>query len=1031
MRRFVLRRLTLFAAGLLLAVVPATAQVTTATLYGIVVDESGAVLPGATVTVTHEGTAMTRTTVTNESGEFALSALPIGPYRVRIELEGFKAQVHTGLSLASAQTVRQTYRLELGQIAEDVTVEGVSPLVKTASSEQLDTIGPQQLSELPSSRRNVTGLLRLAPGVDPTGGHRGVRFNGVGKHGAGITVDGTDANSNPEGRGISQYGGENYIDVMSIEAVEEVQLVRGIMPAEYGGIVGGQVNLISRSGTNSFHGSVFENYIGESLNARDVFLSREEPKPPVRFNQFGGSIGGPILRNRAFFFGTYEGYREEAGTRVQGDVPTPELREQILAALPFPETEIVLDTLPLPTEPIDEDVGFFVAARNRERRENHVVAKGDVLMLGGGRLSLTYTRMRPFSLIPSIHTDGANDRVFLHAQDRVAATFVHTFRNWVSESRFGYNRNEMDRLDRFFEVQDPTTPETNLWGRRIGLISVAGLFATPTTELWDMNGTAYSVDQKMSRVIGNHLLKLGIRWVRQTGDRSNPENPVFGFQNKADLLANIPNQVRPTFGSPPHKSHMDELGGFIQDDWRVNNRLVFNLGLRYDYYGVVQLEPTGAVPVEIVNLERPSDLRLMDFGAPRPADKPYEPDGWVNLGPRAGVVWTIDDRSETVLRAGSGVLYSPQMPGMVRQGAANPLVPFRISWGSAEAAERGLRWPAYNDDMREIVEREATASGQRGTFSLLDPSLQNPYTIQSTVNLQRAMGPSLMAEIGYQRVDGRKLVLQRQLALAIDRETGRRINPDLGSPGGYYIDNNHTSEYNALQLSVRKRFSNHYSFDLHYTYGGGTATSGGDIGAYYQGDYPEYAQDFWNPEADRGPLVSDARHGITADVLFEVPFSSDNRLLAGMLGGWQIAGIYSYRSGEPLRITQPSAIPNSRPDYTGGDPVLDGWRETRQYLNPDAFSLVPLYPDSRATVRPGDVPLDLVRGPGSWTVDLSLAKSFSLRGGVRLQVRADAFNALNHPNYGGISTSVTSSTFGQIRSTGSPRQIQLGARLTF
>ncbi|MGH9160957.1 MAG: carboxypeptidase regulatory-like domain-containing protein, partial [Vicinamibacteraceae bacterium] len=517
MRRFMLRRLALFTAGLLVLAIPAAAQVTTATLYGLVVDESGSVLPGATVTVTHEGTAATRTIVTNQTGAFALSALPIGTYTVKIEMQGFKTQVHTGLQLGSAQSVRRTYQLGVGEIAEDVTVEGVAPLVNTTSSEQLDTIGRQQVSELPSSRRNVTGLLRLAPGVDPTGGHRGVRFNGVGKHGAGITVDGTDANSNPEGRGISQYGGENYIDIMSIEAVQEVQLVRGIMPAEYGGVVGGQVNLISRSGTNAFHGSIFENYIGESLNARDVFLSRDEPKPAVTFNQFGGSLGGPVLRNRAFFFGTYEGYREEAGTRVQDEVPTPQLREQILEALPYPETEIVLNTLPLPTEPIDEDIGFFVAARNRERRENHVVAKGEVLMLGGGRLSVTYTRMRPFSLIPNIHTDGSNDRVFLHAQDRVAANFVKTFRNWVSESRFGYNRNDMERLDRFFEVQDPSTPEENLWGRRIGLISVGGLFSSPSTELWDMEGTAYSVDQKASRTIGNHLLKLGVRWMRQTG----------------------------------------------------------------------------------------------------------------------------------------------------------------------------------------------------------------------------------------------------------------------------------------------------------------------------------------------------------------------------------------------------------------------------------------------------------------------------------------------------------------------------------
>src|SRR5207237_8878245 len=422
--------------------------------------------------------------------------------------------------------------------------------------------------------------------------------------------------SNPEGRGVSQYGCENYIDIMSVEAIQEVQLVKGVMPAEYGGVVGGQVNLISKSGSNTFHGSLLENYQGDALNARDIFLPSTTAKPHVVFNQFGGPLGGPIIRRKAFFFGTYEGYREEAFTRVQGTVPTEALRSQILAALPFPETKIVLDTMPLPTEPRNEDVGFFVGARNRDRRENHVVAKTDIGILRGGNLSVTYTRMRPFSLIPRINVDGSNDREFRHRQDRVATNFVLPRGRWVSESRVGWNKSEMERVDRFFEIMDPHHAEANIWGRRMGQISVSGLFSTPGTEVWDMDGTAYTVDQKISRPAGNHLLKAGVRWARQTGSRSNPENPVFQFQNKTDLFANIPSLVRPTFGAPPHESHMDEFGGFLQDDWRVSSSLVLNLGVRYDYYGTVKLVPTTDVPVQIVNLAAPSDLRKMDFGAP-------------------------------------------------------------------------------------------------------------------------------------------------------------------------------------------------------------------------------------------------------------------------------------------------------------------------------------------------------------------------------------------------------------------------------
>lgn len=1027
-----LRQILVLLVGLtVLASAAVDAQVTTATLLGTVRDSTGSMLPGATVTATHGETGISRTTASDTSGEFVLTALPNGPYTVKIELQGFRTHTSQGIQLGSGQTVRQTFELQLGEMAETVTVQAESPILKTATSEQMETLGTLQVRELPLSRRNITGLLRLAPGVDPTGGHRGVRMNGVGKHGAGITVDGTDANSNPEGRGISQYGGENYIDIMSIEAVQEVQLVKGVLPAEYGGVVGGQVNLISRSGTNTFHGSLFENYQGQALNARDIFLPRTQPKPRTVFNQFGGSLGGPVLRSKLFFFGTYEGYRESAFVRVQGNVPTQALRDQILAALPFPETKIVLDTLPLPTEPRNADIGFFVGARNRERDENHVVAKGDLALLNGGHATVTYTRMRPFALIPRINVDGANDREFRHKQDRIAASFAITRGAWVSESRFGWNKSDMERLDLFFEVQNPRGAEKNLWGGRMGQISVSSLFSTPGTEVWDMEGTAYSFDQKLSRAMGQHLFKTGFRWVRQTGSRSNPENPVFQFQNKADLLANIPRLVRPTFGAPPHESHMDEFGGFLQDDWRLGSRLVLNLGLRYDYYATVKLRPTSEVPVQIVNFNAPTDLRRMDFGSVRDALDPYDPDGWVNLGPRAGFAWTLDEASDTVVRAGAGVLFSPQMPAVVRQGAAHPIVPFRTSWNRVEALQRGLRWPSFNDDLRLVVERES--GGRPFFFSLLDTELQNPYTVQTMINLQRALGRTLMAEVGYVRVDGRRFLQHRLFDLASDRQTGARPNPALGAPGGYYVDNGQTSEYHAMQTSVRKRFSNHFSFDFHYTLSKGTATQGGDVGAYYQGDFEDFTQDFFNPEADRGPIVSDARHRIAADVIYEVPWfrNGGNALLRHALGGWAISGIFSSRSGERLLITQPSGIPNSRPDFVGGNPVLSDWRKTRLYLDKDSFALVPTSSITRATLRPGTVTPDQVRGPASWTVDVTLAKNIAFTQTMKLQIRADMFNALNRVNYGGPITSILSPFFGQIRSAGSPRTVQVGARLTF
>src|SRR5205809_3280383 len=441
------------AATLSLYCAVATAQVTTANFYGTVTDSTGAAIPAATVTLAHEGTATTTVRTTNATGEFSFDFLRVGAYTLRIEGNGFKKYESTGIELVSGQTVRQTFSLEVGALTETVRVEGTAPLVSTASSEQSQTFESQKVTELPLGRRNVSGILRLSPGVD-IGAGRSPRINGLGASGTGISVDGTDANSNPEQRSIAQYGARNYIDVMSIDAVQEVQMVRGILPAEYGGVVAGQVNLISKSGTNNWHGSAFENYQSHLLNARNPFVAAygadgaSIPKPRSVFNQFGGSAGGRVIRDKAFIFGAYEGYRESASRRVNGAVPTPAFRSEILRALPFPEMRIILDTLPQPNVPINADVGRFEGIRNALSRENHVVLKGDYRVTNSSNFGITYTRLRPFGLDPSI--DPSNDRTYNYTQDRFTGNYTVGSPSWTSESRFGFNDSTMARLDQYF-----------------------------------------------------------------------------------------------------------------------------------------------------------------------------------------------------------------------------------------------------------------------------------------------------------------------------------------------------------------------------------------------------------------------------------------------------------------------------------------------------------------------------------------------------------------------------------------------------
>src|SRR5262245_59143905 len=396
--------LGLFASGLLALASPVEAQVTTSTLVGELRDSSGAVIPGATVVARHEGTGVSRQTITDLNGEFVLSALSSGSYTVKIELTGFKTLENHGMQLGAGQTVRQAFALEVGNLNETVTVSVASPLVDTSASLQADRLEAQEVRELPVNRRNLTNLMSLTPGVS-TSGAGDVQMNGVAAGGTGLTVDGTEANSSPEARSLAQYGGQNQISVMSLDSIAEVQIVKGVLPAEYGGVAGGQINVISRSGTNTFHGSAFYSGQNEKFNARSFFSSAQ--KPVGTFHQYGGTVGGPVVRNKAFFFAAYEGYDENVQLNLSATVPYQQIRDEILSALSFPETKTVLDVLPLPTEPIvssqgvvDTRVGRWRGLGTRKRTENAPLIKGEGAIFNGGRLAVTYTRLRPFTLEP-------------------------------------------------------------------------------------------------------------------------------------------------------------------------------------------------------------------------------------------------------------------------------------------------------------------------------------------------------------------------------------------------------------------------------------------------------------------------------------------------------------------------------------------------------------------------------------------------------------------------------------------------------
>jgi outer membrane receptor protein involved in Fe transport len=1007
-----------------------SAQVTTASFYGTVTDPSGAVVPAAAVTLTSEQTGAVRSTVTDSSGDFVFDFLKVGVYMFRIEAQGFKKYQVSGMEFASAQNLRQTFALQVGAVAETVEVTGAASLVNTVSAEQREGMSTLQVRELPLARRNYTGLLNMGTGItvanagsQPGHGDRdgGVRLNGLGRSGTTFTLDGTDANANNEGRSGNMFTNMNYIDIISIEAVQEVQVVKGIIPAEYGQGLAGNVNLITKSGSNDFHGSAFENFQSERLNARNQFLTN---KPPVTFNQFGGSLGGPVRRNKIFFFGTYEGYRESFFRVLSANVPTPSFRDQLVRAQP--SYALALDGMALPNQPYAPDaiVGFYQTGKSGKSKDNHTVAKADFHLTDASNLAVTYTRGRPFRREPAV--DLHNDGTFYGFQERGTASFVTSGAAWTSEARFGYNLNDLETIDEFLLNG---IPEETQFGRRTPQIVTSLGFSTPTGQVWRQHGPTWTLEEKYARHLGKHSFKFGANFMRSVVGRTKLTAPAVQYQGMADLLANFPSQINITFGAALHDGFSHSFGAFAQDDWRVSSKLTLNLGARYDYYSnttVKTLDKNN--PAELVNLDGLLDNQF-HFGPWRDPANPYEPDGWVNIGPRIGFAYNPDGQSKTVIRGGFGVLFSPHMQGNIQQAVATRTVPFRTFLSKAEAAAANLKFPVYNDDARQVVEARSLQSGVVNIFAVLDPHLQNPYSMNFYFGLQRQLTSSVVLESAFVGTRGVKFPLERVFN-PVDRLTGLRPNPNLAE--GYYEDNTQNTVYTSWQTSLRKRYSNSLTGALHYTWGKGLSTGGGDIGGYYQGDTDLRTQDFFNPRADRGLSSGDVAHYFAAEVVYDLPrLAGRSAFLRSTVGGWQVSGMFTALSGQPLLITESSSLQVTRPDYAGGPAVLGNSRDTLQYLNRAAFALVPISPVSGATIRPGNVGNGAVRGPGLVNLDFSVAKNISITERLKLQLRADSFDFLNQTNFTGLSTSLNSPTFGRFTSTRGARVVQLNARLSF
>lgn len=966
-------------------------QVVTSSLFGVVTDSSGAAVPAAKITLTADATGLAASAVADAAGEFSLTSVQAGRYTVQIEASGFQTLRRTGLDLASGARIRTTFQMEVAGVQSKVEVSAAAPMINAVNAEQRTNLDSRSVRELPTARRDWTNLLGLNTGVTVSGGT--VSLNGLAPASFRITVDGTDSSSDSELPSLSMSGNFNFIKGVSLEAIEEVNVAKGIASAEIANTMSGNVNINTRRGTNELHGSLFALNQTENLNARLQTLST---KPAVVYNQYGGSLGGPIIRNKLFLFGVYDGYQLRGFQGLSGNVPTDAFRRRAVAAVPA--YQVLFDTFPLPTQQAGNPnalVALYQGAGSEIARDTHGVLRGDYHLGDRTIVTARYTRGRPFRLIPRVQT--GNPRDWTGTTEIGTLNVTHSRAKWVFESRFGMNYNVIARVDQVIRAGVP------------GLGGALGFSASG--ENFFKEGTNQTMEQLAGTTIGRHSLRMGVLYGNLWATRDNVEVPSVDYANEADFLANLPNRVQVTFGVRAYRINSWNAGGFVQDDFRVSRRLMVNMGVRWDYY---------AVPSErdgrLFNRNEP-----LGQGSYRPAESIWNA-RYNNFSPRLGFAYTADAKGRTVVRGGAGIFHNPRPmfggPVDLVQNALDE--PFRVIYSRADVLQFGpvLRYPVVNDRVLPIAKGpQAIIAG-----TAINPDWGYPRSYQWSFGVQRQLTNQIAVETGYVGTRGMGLMMVRTMNPP-DRVTGARPNPGFAT--FRYRDASESTNYHSWQSSLRQRFSSGFTYNLNYTWSK-TLSYTGDADLLL----PASPQDINNVRAEYGPASFDARHRFLTDFVYDLPFTRWIRSKR-LASGWQVSGVLTLQSASPLLITQPSGLDSSRPDFAGGSPVLDGFADSLQYLNAGAFRQVPLGAVSRLPLRPGNLGRNAVPGLGFWNLDANLAKTVAITERIQAQLRLEMLNATNSTMLSGVVTNITAANFGRITSTRGARVVQLGARLTF
>ncbi len=1022
------------------------AQAVRATIFGTVKDASGLTMPGVTIEVKNTATGVTQRVVTNDQGRYTLPDLPLGQYDAQASLAGFQTVVHKGLTLTVGSQNAVDFSLPVGPVEETVTVAGESPLVDTTSAAVGTRIEQKQIADLPLNGRNFAQLITLSPGVTSmtfTGslfGRQPVYSVAGGRpEGQAFLLD----NQNTANFWNRAAGSGVLGTTLGVEAIAEFQTLTNTYSAQFGG-GGAAINAITRSGTNAVHGSTLEFVRNSALDARQFFDDPARPKPPFSRHQFGGSVGGPISRDRAFFFLNYEGIVQHLSETRIATVPDQNAHNGLIpigGALTnvgvSPAVKPVLDLYPLPSTPLGGGVGQVSEVDTTRGHEHYAFARVDYTLTAKDSLLARYvvdtaSLVEPFSgsnipLWPA--TNKTNNQYFLTEARRLISSSV------INQARLGAVRTR--------ELADNTgsVPALEFFPNRMnGTVTPAPNITTVGANQlnpFDLLQRRYSVADDLYMNRGAHGVTIGGSFERLETDINAPFQwgGVWTFTSLQAFLLNQPTSI---VGALPGQDNAyrefreNDFTAYVQDEWKATPKLTVNLGLRY--------APT-------TNATVTPGLTLVD--PPRsPAFTPVETvfasnASLRNLAPRLGVAFDPTGDRRTAIRAGFGVFHNVVAPRVYASAYyLNP--PYTIGRQDLTVVP-----PTFPTPFTSVVAALPTQS--QG----IDYQTRNtPYQEQWNINVQREVLSSTLVTVGYVGSHSENLFKQRDLnpvtpskladgtivygAPIAGAVSGIRPNPRV-NPNFLTLNTGTsfaTSGYHSLQLSLNRRFRRNLQTQLAYTVSRCTDLSSGNFG----GEGGTASTNPYDASYDKGPCGFNRTHVARASGVFALPFTGSR-----FADGWLVSGILNYTSGAPFTpavgfdqsgLGTGSQRPNLAPGRSS-DGVVTG--DINRWFDPLAFVLP-------APGTLGTAGRNSLTGPDFMTVDVALQKSVRLgssgSGGSSIQLRAEAFNVTNRTNFGLPSANVFvqapngggtySPTAGRITTLASTaRQIQLAAKFLF